>query len=153
MTALHINFRKSIKEQGYEKNRWLTQGCCFSFGVCRRQFFAICCISGRHHRQHHCGDIFYRQLAGIRCNRPYGANSLWSRDGSTYTWRFSVDSPGTYQILMWWTNWPSRSQTVPVDINYEGGTRRVTINQQQDGAGGTASGSLSMSPANPTMSR
>ena len=65
---------------------------------------------------------------------PYGVNSLWSRDGSTYTWRFSVDSPGTYEILMWWTNWPSRSQTVPVDINYEGGTRRVTINQQQDGS-------------------
>ena len=66
---------------------------------------------------------------------PYGANSLWSRDGSTYTWRFAVDAPGTYEILMWWTNWPSRSQTVPVDIDHEGTTSRsrVTINQQQDG--------------------
>jgi len=65
---------------------------------------------------------------------PYGADSLWSRDGDTYTWRFAVDTPGTYEILMWWTTWPSRSDAVPVDIDGEDGTTRVTINQQQDGS-------------------
>ncbi len=66
---------------------------------------------------------------------PYGADSLWSRNGAAYTWRFAVDAPGTYEIFMWWTSWPSRSRAVPVDIDHEGtpNRSRVTIDQQQDG--------------------
>ena len=65
----------------------------------------------------------------------YGPDSFWSRNGDTYSWRFAVDAPGTYEIFMWWTTWPSRSPAVPVDIDHEGTpTRsRVTIDQQQAG--------------------
>jgi hypothetical protein len=33
---------------------------------------------------------------------PYGANSYWSRDGSTYTWQFDSQPAGEYEVLMWW---------------------------------------------------
>jgi lysophospholipase L1-like esterase len=64
---------------------------------------------------------------------PYGANSLWSRDGTTYTWTFTPAQSGNYDLSMWWTIWSSRSTSVPVDITYFGGTTRVYINQQING--------------------
>lgn len=64
---------------------------------------------------------------------PYGADSLWSRDGATFTWRFTVPQSGNYRVSMWWTEWSSRSTNIPVDIQYAGGTARVYINQRQNG--------------------
>jgi len=66
-------------------------------------------------------------------SNPYGAQSFWSRDGSTYTWSFTPTASGNYDVSMWWTTWPSRSSSVPVDIKHYGGTTRVTINQQLNG--------------------
>ena len=31
---------------------------------------------------------------------PYGANSLWARDGATYTWQFASQPAGTYEVYM-----------------------------------------------------
>ncbi len=64
---------------------------------------------------------------------PYGTDSLWSRDGATYTWTFTSPQSGLYRIYMWWTYWQSRSTNIPVDIEYSGGTKRVYINQQHNG--------------------
>ena len=64
---------------------------------------------------------------------PYGADSLWSRDGATFTWHFTVPQSGNYRVSMWWTEWSSRSTNIPVDIQYAGGTARVYINQRQNG--------------------
>ena len=61
------------------------------------------------------------------------ATSLWSRDGDTYTWTFSPTDSGYHDFSMWWTEWPSRSGSVPVTIRYWGGTDTLLINQQQDG--------------------
>ncbi len=63
----------------------------------------------------------------------YGANSLWARDGATYTWSYTPAASGTYDVSMWWTEYSSRSTSIPVDITHAGGTTRVTINQQQNG--------------------
>jgi len=63
---------------------------------------------------------------------PYGADSVWSRDGATYTFAMSGQSPGTYEVLMWWSAWSSRATSVPVAINYTGGTSSITVNQQQN---------------------
>ena len=49
---------------------------------------------------------------------PYGANSLWSRDGDTYTWTFTPSVTGTYEFSMWWTEYSSRSTSVPVLIEF-----------------------------------
>jgi lysophospholipase L1-like esterase len=63
----------------------------------------------------------------------YGSPSVWSRDGTKYTWTFTPFTSGSYELSMWWTVYSSRSTSVPVDIAHSGGTTRVTINQQQNG--------------------
>lgn len=65
--------------------------------------------------------------------KPYGKDSVWSRDGATFSWNFKPAHTGAYDVSMWWTAWPSRSAAVPVDIQYEGGKDRIYINQQTDG--------------------
>ena len=64
---------------------------------------------------------------------PYGADSVWSRDGTTFTWHFNPPQTGDYEVSMWWTEWSSRSESVPVTINYEGDSATVNVNQQQNG--------------------
>ncbi|MEW6585581.1 MAG: hypothetical protein AB1442_08210, partial [Nitrospirota bacterium] len=64
---------------------------------------------------------------------PYGRDSLWSRDGATFSWNFQPAHTGSHEVSMWWTAWPSRSAGIPVDIEYEGGKTRVYINQQTNG--------------------
>ncbi len=61
------------------------------------------------------------------------ATSVWSRDGDTYTWTFTPSTSGTFQLSMWWTQWSSRSTSIPVSIAYSGGTGTVTINQKING--------------------
>ena len=64
---------------------------------------------------------------------PYGSQSFYSKEaGATYT--FTMDTPGTYEVEMWWTEYASRSTAVPVKI-YDGSTLLETIyvNQQEDG--------------------
>lgn len=63
----------------------------------------------------------------------YGSESLWSRDGATYTWTFTPTASGSHAVSMWWASYPSRSSNIPVDIQYGGGSARVYINQQQNG--------------------
>jgi lysophospholipase L1-like esterase len=63
----------------------------------------------------------------------YGPDSFWSRDGSTYSWSFVASVSGPHEVSMWWSGWPSRSTSVPVDIRHSGGTARVYINQGQNG--------------------
>ena len=64
---------------------------------------------------------------------PFGADSYWSRDGSTYTWTFTPTESGYHEVSMWWTEWSSRSTSVPIEIEYAGGTDTVYINQQANG--------------------
>jgi PKD repeat protein len=70
---------------------------------------------------------------------PYDpdADSVWSRDGSTFTWRFTPPQSGNYEVSMWWTEWQSRSTSVPVDIEHSDGTTTVStpvyIDQRQNG--------------------
>jgi hypothetical protein len=64
---------------------------------------------------------------------PYGSQSFYSKEsGATYT--FTADTPGTYEVDMWWTTYASRSTAVPVKI-YDGSTllETVYVNQQVDG--------------------
>ena len=64
---------------------------------------------------------------------PYGNESLWSRDGTKYTWTFTPSVSGNYEVSMWWTQFSSRSSSVPVAIAYSGGSQTVVINQQANG--------------------
>ena len=58
---------------------------------------------------------------------PYGLNSLYSRDGATYTYSIPLDTAGTYEVDAWWTTWSSRSTAVPYEIEHSGGTTTVVF--------------------------
>jgi PKD repeat protein len=64
----------------------------------------------------------------------YGADSVWSRDGATFTWNFKAPGSGQFEVMMWWTAWSSRSNHIPVDIQNASGTTRVYVNQLVNGA-------------------
>ena len=63
----------------------------------------------------------------------YGVDSVFSRDGSTFTWHFTAPQSGNYEVSMWWTYRDSRSTNVPVDIQYSGGKARFYVNQKANG--------------------
>lgn len=69
-------------------------------------------------------------------SNPYGIDSVYGRDGATFTWYFSPLQTGVFEVSIWWTEWPSRSTNVPVDIEHAGGVERININQQLSGSGG-----------------
>jgi PKD repeat protein len=62
----------------------------------------------------------------------YGTISVWSRNGATYTFAMSGQPAGIYEVFMWWSGYSSRATSVPVAINYSGGTSNVTVNQLQN---------------------
>ena len=59
--------------------------------------------------------------------------SLWSRNGDTYTWTFTPTTSGNYEFSMWWTQYYSRSDNIPVEIESWNGTNTIYINQQTNG--------------------
>jgi Fibronectin type III domain/Divergent InlB B-repeat domain len=63
----------------------------------------------------------------------YESDSVFSRNGSTFTWYFTPSRSGSYEVSSWWTYRDSRSTSIPVDINYSGGKVRVYVNQKKDG--------------------
>lgn len=64
---------------------------------------------------------------------PYGPNSLWSYNGSTYRWTFTPAQTGIYEISMWWTAIVTRTTNAHVLIQYNGGTNDVIVNQTANG--------------------
>ncbi len=64
---------------------------------------------------------------------PYGAGSIYSKNGATYTYTFSLPSAGAYQVSGWWTQIASRPTSAPIDITHASGTSTVNVNQQANG--------------------
>jgi chitodextrinase len=64
---------------------------------------------------------------------PYGVDSLYGSDGSTYTWRATLPQTGSYDVYVWWTIYPNRTESAPLTVTYNGGTKTVYVNQQQNG--------------------
>ena len=73
------------------------------------------------------------------------ANSVYSRDGDTYTWTFTPDVSGTYQVSMWWTQYASRSTSIPVTVEHADGSETVYINQRTNGGQWNALGTFDFS--------
>lgn len=63
---------------------------------------------------------------------PYGADSLWGRDGAKYTWTFKPTTTGKYAVAMWWSGQSNRPSSVPVSIVNASGTANVNVNQLQN---------------------
>ncbi|MCE5184924.1 MAG: hypothetical protein LLF76_02220 [Planctomycetaceae bacterium] len=64
----------------------------------------------------------------------YGTDSLWGRNGATYTWQTDQLDPGFYDVFMWWTQYTSRTDAAPVTITHGSGQASLTVNQQIDGS-------------------
>lgn len=64
---------------------------------------------------------------------PYGTESLVSKYG-TYTWTFTPEVSGDYDLYMWWTQHDNRRTDVPVAITHEGGIDTVYVDQTTDGS-------------------
>jgi len=77
----------------------------------------------------------------------YGANSQWSRDGNTYTWALGSQPAGQYEIFMWWSTWPSRAPSVPVQVRHTGGVSTLSIDQSQNGGRWNSIGTYNLDSA------
>jgi PKD repeat protein len=64
----------------------------------------------------------------------YGTNAYWSRNGATYTWKFTPTVTGNYEVFAWWSAFNTRSSSVPIDIYNSSGTNRVSVNQKLNGS-------------------
>ncbi len=65
---------------------------------------------------------------------PFGGRSLYSKQaGATYTYSTTIDQSGVYDVYTWWTEWPSRSSAVPLEIRHADGTSTVKVNQLSGG--------------------
>lgn len=66
----------------------------------------------------------------------YGEDSLWSRDGNTFTFNIDIASTGDYEIYMHWSSWDSRSSEVPCTIQTDSGSiNKTTIIDQSINGG------------------
>jgi hypothetical protein len=64
---------------------------------------------------------------------PYGTDSVYGRNGATFTWYFTPPKSGLYRVKLWWTVTESRSKSVPVEIEHAHGKTRVYVNQKKNG--------------------
>ena len=66
---------------------------------------------------------------------PYGATSLYSNGTGldTYRWTPTIPQVAQYDVYVWWTVHPNRSQTVPITVKHTGGQQTRTFNQQTGG--------------------
>jgi hypothetical protein len=61
---------------------------------------------------------------------PYGTNSVYCRDPNcSFTWLFTPDQDGYYDVFMCWTDSASRSTAAPVEIENVDGIAQLTVNQ------------------------
>jgi heparin/heparan-sulfate lyase len=62
---------------------------------------------------------------------PYKGGSMYSRAaGATHTWTARVPRPARYRVYMWWSGWPSRTASAPVEIAHAAGVARKNVNQR-----------------------
>jgi hypothetical protein len=70
-------------------------------------------------------------------NNYYGTNFVTDNNTGkgtkSFTFTPNVPEIGTYEVYMRWTAGAGRSNSVPVEINYSGGTANLTVNQQSNG--------------------
>jgi len=65
---------------------------------------------------------------------PYGVDSLWAKGiVATYSYDFSLTAPGDYEVLAWWTQFPSRSPSVSYSITHADGAATVAVSQLERG--------------------
>ncbi len=62
---------------------------------------------------------------------PYQGDSLYAKAAGAYS--FSAPIVGAVNVYVWWTEWPSRSASVPVVIEHAGGRTTLSVDQTRNG--------------------
>lgn len=74
---------------------------------------------------------YWRRSAG---RNPYGTGSLYLRHAEgSYTYDVRLPRPGAYEVFAWWTQYPSRAESVPYAISTAEGETIVTVDQRVRG--------------------
>lgn len=60
---------------------------------------------------------------------PLGGSSLFSKDGTRYSWELAVPEAGRYEALMWWTVTSSRATAIPVEVQHRDGQSSLLVDQ------------------------
>jgi hypothetical protein len=63
---------------------------------------------------------------------PYGRDSLYSKNGATFTWKFTPAKTGIHNVTMWWTYAKTRHTSIPVTIYHASGRKVIRINQKKN---------------------
>jgi len=64
---------------------------------------------------------------------PYGKNSLYGKNGASYDWDINIPTTGSYKVFLRWTTFNNRSTKAPVNIRFDGGDKKVFVNQKSKG--------------------
>jgi len=71
-----------------------------------------------------------REPGRIRRDLPLRFKQFMGPDGATYTWQFTSQPAGTYEVFMWWSGWSSRTTNASVAINHRDGSNTISVNQK-----------------------
>ena len=79
------------------------------------------------------GTSFTGSWSTSSAPNPYGSNSLYGKNGATYTYTIPLSTGGTYEVYAWWTQLASRPPSAPIEVTHSVGTNTVNVNQQTNG--------------------
>lgn len=63
---------------------------------------------------------------------PYSEDSVFGRNGATFSWHYISPTAGTYKVSIYWTYHPTRATSVPISIESENGVEEVTVAQREE---------------------
>jgi hypothetical protein len=65
---------------------------------------------------------------------PWGGTSLYAKTaGAEYLWSAVLPTPGSYEVFVWWTAWPSRITAVPYTVRHVFGSTSLSFDQRAGG--------------------
>ena len=71
-----------------------------------------------------------------RGTQEYGNGQRYTRAGNgsrTVTWTPDIPVAGEYSVYVWWVEHSNRVTNAPYTINYDGGSKTIYVNQQENG--------------------
>ncbi|KOF08628.1 hypothetical protein AC739_19375, partial [Planococcus glaciei] len=71
-----------------------------------------------------------------RGTQEYGNGQRYTRTGNgsrTVTWTPYIPVAGEYSVYVWWVEHSNRVTNAPYTINYDGGSKTIYVNQQENG--------------------
>jgi len=71
-----------------------------------------------------------------RGTQEYGNGQRYTRTGNgsrTVTWTPDIPVAGEYSVYVWWVEHSNRVTNAPYTINYDGGSKTIYVNQQENG--------------------